>query len=278
MSTIVATNIEDLDTGDTVSVSNLITINDQRTNYGLVPSNNSGDITNDIDFTAGKCWDTTGTNYITVAAMTKRADATWAAGTNQGMMDTGTFALNKVYYFWAIRHTDGTTDILCSLEDDWASVTKPTGYTLGQLIHALPTVRTATQWLVSTIIGDEVDFDPATSVVPGFSIASNSATVKSVNLPKLTVCRLSVAMGVGVPQSAMQLSTTNPSRVGLTNTHLVAYVALTTLELGSIGAVTSEMVDANGQIAFIGIYNVPTTATVTCYGLGYRFNRRFAGA
>lgn len=55
----------------------------------LTISNNVTDATNDIDTTAGECRDSTDTLNITPGALTKRLDATYAAGTgNGGRFDT----------------------------------------------------------------------------------------------------------------------------------------------------------------------------------------------
>jgi hypothetical protein len=52
--------------------------------YGLTLSNNGTDATNDIDIAAGTCRDSTDTQNLDCAAMTKRLDATWSAGTGNG--------------------------------------------------------------------------------------------------------------------------------------------------------------------------------------------------
>lgn len=99
---------------------------------GLIPSNNGADATNDLDFTAGQCRDATNTRNIVVAALTKRSDANWAVGTNQGMLDTGAIG-NAEYYVWAILRSDtGVTDLLCSLSS--TAPTMPTNYDYKRLV------------------------------------------------------------------------------------------------------------------------------------------------
>src|SRR4029077_17826592 len=56
---------------------------------GLKISNNSADAVNDIDIAEGGCRDDSNSANILLSAMTKRLDAAWAAGTNQGGRDTG---------------------------------------------------------------------------------------------------------------------------------------------------------------------------------------------
>ena len=280
MSTIVATNIEDLDTGDIVSVSNLITINDQRPNYGLVPSNNSGDVTNDIDFTAGKCWDTTGTNYITVAAMTKQADAPWAAGTNAGMMDTGTFTADSCYYFWAIyKDSDGTGDIIMSLADTWAGVNKTliTGYTTGQLIHALTSIMSLASWQTVDIVGNYVHYGVNSNEIISTSMTSGVASTFTINMPKMTECEATVNLQVSVGASTMSVAIMPTSRSGAGNDRFGAYVALTVLNLGNIAASQSVIVDENSQISAGAAWNNGGLETLRVYFYSYNFHRRFAG-
>jgi hypothetical protein len=90
--------------------------------YGLTLSNNTGDATNDIDIAAGKCRDSAdGMNMVLASALTKRLDAAWAVGTNQGGLDTGSIA-NTTYHVWLIKRSDtGVVDALFS-----ASATAPT--------------------------------------------------------------------------------------------------------------------------------------------------------
>ena len=82
---------------------------------GLTYSNNGSDATNDLDIAAGQCRDATNAHNLIVSAMTKRSDATWTVGTNQGALDTGAVG-NSDYYIWAIKRSDtGVCDILFSL-------------------------------------------------------------------------------------------------------------------------------------------------------------------
>lgn len=89
-------------------------------------ANNVADANNDIDFTAGSCWDLTTNAKIVSTAKTKRLDANFAAGTNQGMLDTGSKAISKWYHLFAISKADGTEDFLASLSP--TAPTMPNGY------------------------------------------------------------------------------------------------------------------------------------------------------
>lgn len=105
---------------------------DRQQIWGLTYANNGSDATNDIDIAAGGCMDATGAYWIAISAITKRLDASWAVGTNQGGLDTGSIG-NSDYYIWAIARSDtGVTDVLFSLSS--TAPTMPTNYDFKRLI------------------------------------------------------------------------------------------------------------------------------------------------
>lgn len=108
--------------------------------YGLTLSNNTTDATNDIDIAAGEAAsDATTPVLMTLAsALTKRLDAAWAVGTNQGGLDTGSIA-NTTYHVWLIQRSDtGVVDVLFSASA--TSPTMPTNYDrkrrIGSIVRA----------------------------------------------------------------------------------------------------------------------------------------------
>lgn len=75
-------------------------------------SNNATDANNDIDFSAGNFILNNGSGQgLLTTALTKRLDATWSAGTNQGGLLSGTKAINSTYHWFAIQKPDGTVDV-----------------------------------------------------------------------------------------------------------------------------------------------------------------------
>jgi len=105
-------------------------------NYGssLIPnriiiSNNVLDPNNDIDFAAGNfIFSDKSGQAVLSSLLTKRTDATWVAGNNQGGLDTGTVTANTWYHCFAIFNPSTfTTDCLFSLSP--TSPTLPSGYT-----------------------------------------------------------------------------------------------------------------------------------------------------
>lgn len=96
--------------------------------YGLRCSNAAGDPSNDITVQSGVCASVlTGYALMTLGTITKRLDAGWAAGNNQGMLDTGVVQ-NTTYHLYVIKNmTTGATDLLASLSP--STPTLPSGYT-----------------------------------------------------------------------------------------------------------------------------------------------------
>jgi hypothetical protein len=96
---------------------------------GLKVSNNATDTANDIDIAMGECRsDDDSEDMVLGTALTKRIDAAWVAGTNQGGLDTGTLADGNYHLFLIKNPTTGVVDALFSLS--LASPTMPSGYTV----------------------------------------------------------------------------------------------------------------------------------------------------
>ena len=109
---------------------------------GLTLSNNATDATNDIDIAAGEAAEDSGGILIKLSSgLTKRLDAAWAVGTNQGGLDTGSIA-NTTYHVWLIQRSDtGVVDALFSTSP--SSPTMPANYDLKRRIGAIVRVSAA---------------------------------------------------------------------------------------------------------------------------------------
>jgi hypothetical protein len=108
---------------------------------GLAITNNGADATNDLDIAVGSAASDTSPFYLMQlgSAITKRIDANWAVGTNQGGLDTGAVG-NGIYYEWEIQRSDtGVTDALISLSS--TAPTMPANYDRKALIGKM--ARTA---------------------------------------------------------------------------------------------------------------------------------------
>lgn len=169
--------------------------------YGLTISNNVTDPTNDIDIAAGEAASdgTIPASMILAASLTKRLDAAWTVGTNQGGLDTGAIA-NATYHVWLIQRSDtGVVDALFSLSP--TAPTMPTNYDrkrrIGAIIRLAGTIVPFTQsddeFLFATPRGD-IDVTN-----PGISAVTRTLTVPTgIKVGVLTSMMLVVGTSGGV--------------------------------------------------------------------------------
>lgn len=140
--------------------------------YGLTLSNNVSYPNNRIDIASGECAGSPNNTRISLlSGITKRLDAAWAAGNNNGGLDTGT-ATDGTYHAHAIYNpTSGAVDVLLSLSA--TSPTLPSGYTvrrrIGSIIRSggaiLPFVQVGNKfWLKTPLLDTDVG-NPGTSAV-----------------------------------------------------------------------------------------------------------------
>ncbi len=149
--------------------------------YGLTLSNNTGDATNDIDIAAGEAASTETNPVLMVlaSALTKRLDASWAVGSGNGGLDTGSIA-NTTYHIWLIQRSDtGVVDALFSTSA--SSPTMPTNYDRKRRIGSI--IRSGGAILAFTQSGDEFALNTGASDVdvttPGTSAVTRTVTVPS---------------------------------------------------------------------------------------------------
>jgi hypothetical protein len=107
--------------------------------YGLTLSNNSGSPNTKIDIASGKARDIGDTaNMALVSTISKDLSATWAVGTGNGGLDTGSKANSSWYHVWLIRRSDtGVVDALFSTSA--TSPTMPTNYDSKRRLGAIKT-------------------------------------------------------------------------------------------------------------------------------------------
>jgi len=107
--------------------------------HGLGWASNSGDPANDIDLGPGIARDDADSDTLLLTAtLTKRLDAGWAAGSNQGGLDTGAKAAGTLYALWLVKRPDtGAVDALFSAS--FTAPAMPTNYTKKRLVGAVLT-------------------------------------------------------------------------------------------------------------------------------------------
>jgi len=152
---------------------------------GLTYANNASDATNDIDIAVGSCRDSTNVrNLVLASAITKRLDAAWAVGTNQGGLDTGAIG-NSDYYIWLIMRSDtGVVDALFSLSP--TAPTMPSNYDYKRLIGWFKRVGgTIVAFETYELPGGGLDFrwDAPTADVSLASTLGNARRTDAVKVP-----------------------------------------------------------------------------------------------
>jgi hypothetical protein len=147
---------------------------------GLGLANNGADATNDIDISAGAAMDSTNVAIMKLSsAITKRLDAAWAVGTNQGGLDTGAIA-NTTYHIWLIQRSDtGVTDALFSTSA--SAPTMPASYDRKRRIGSV--VRTGAA--LKAFVQDGNEFKWTTPVADVNAVASLGITqiTQTLTLP-----------------------------------------------------------------------------------------------
>lgn len=152
--------------------------------FGMVLANNVADATNDIDITAGSARDSSNVFDILGSALTKRLDADWAAGTNQGMRYAGAAITNTCYHIFSIAKLDGTADYFAYTGIDPTSVL-PAGYLFYRRLGSI--LRVGGVILPFTQVGDT------------FWLTTSVRDVNVVNLSTArTLYPLTVPLGVQV--------------------------------------------------------------------------------
>ena len=139
--------------------------------FGLTLSNNASDATNDIDIAPGSVWAANGA-IVLASALTKRLDAAWAVGSNQGGLDVGGSPSNVTYHVFLIRRSDtGVVDALFSTSP--SSPTMPANYDMkwriGSIIRKGNTILGFIQdgdlFQLKSPVTDFSDVDPGESAV-----------------------------------------------------------------------------------------------------------------
>lgn len=89
---------------------------------GLELAINATDSDHDIDISVGLCMDSTNSKELSLSsAITKRVDATWAAGTNQGGRSSSISFVGPLWYHIFIVEIAGAVDVIFDTDVDCAN-------------------------------------------------------------------------------------------------------------------------------------------------------------
>lgn len=145
--------------------------------WGLTLSNNGSDATNDIDIALGEA-SSSSTTYSSrvilalTSGITKRLDATWATGTNQGGRSSSVALSNTTYHVCLIR-VAGVDDVgfdtsaTCAnlITDHSATHVRRIGSILRESAAIVAFTQTGNEFLRTTPVQDIAATNPGTSAV-----------------------------------------------------------------------------------------------------------------
>jgi len=208
---------------------------------GLILANNATDASNDIDVSAGMATDSTNAAVMTLAAaITKRLDAAWAVGTNQGGLDTGAKAANTWYYLHLIQRPDtGVVDVIFSTSA--TSPTMPTSYTRRRRIGAVLT-NGSSNIIAFSQRGDRFEW---TTFQTDLSTASPATTITAVTVSVPPLAGLTWYGGLFFAK------TTNSTYVRLQGSAGSAYATGALVDAAGVGQQTFVFLSCdNRQISY----------------------------
>ena len=156
-------------------------------------ANNTSDPNNDIDFSGGNFVFSDFSGQAYVPAMTKRLDANWTAGTNQGGLDTGTKANSTWYYCYAIYNpTTLVADYIFS-----ANPTNPENLSTGGFIKYkyIGSILTNSSGNILSFeqLGDNY-FEFITPILEGSGTTPSTRTPLPVSAPKNVIVKINATL------------------------------------------------------------------------------------
>lgn len=220
--------------------------------HGLTLSNNATDATNDIDIAAGVAWDNTNDVLLDLtSAYTKRLDASWTVGTNQGGLDTGSKANSTWYHVWLIRRSDtGVVDVLFSTSV--SSPTMPTNYNQKRRIGSIY-VQSSGVIAPFEQVEDRFTLKPAISIVNTTAPPTTPTNLTILSPPGIQ-CRAIVTIAVS-SGSGNKLY-----RVGT----VTATYDIDTYVIGT-GSMNYVVVDVMTNTSSQIVHYANTASSITCY-------------
>lgn len=230
---------------------------------GLRTSNNVSDATNDIDIAIGECMDATNAKPMRLtSAITKRLDASWAVGTNQGGLDTGAKANSTGYYVWLIMRSDtGVVDALFSTSA--TAPTMPANYDYKRLIGFIKTTSAGVIYAF-TQVGDHFQYSAGNANaidISDSSITSNTFETAAVSVPANSLAHLFVVVSNTSAQAEIRLQIGAGGDASDSGDTVVGFQTTDSTSQTS-RALISTLVDASSQIRYSAL---ETSGTASVY-------------
>lgn len=240
---------------------------------GLTYANNVSDATNDIDIAAGGCMDATNAYWIALSAITKRLDASWAVGTNQGGLDTGSIA-DTDYFIWAIARSDtGVTDALFSASA--TSPTMPANYDYKRLIGWFRRASSAIlAFKVYETAGGGIDFLWAAPTLEIDDTLSTSRRTDAVKVPAAFPVMAQIRVHLADASNNVTARICNPDEADIA-------VSGSAVSLGNAlsqpGATATDFVELRVRTSATGTIAARAAASLSTYKvstIGFEWSRR----
>jgi len=148
--------------------------------FGCALSNNGTDPTNDIDITAGNCRDSGNAVDMTIPARTKRLDAPWVTGTNQGGLSSSLTIANTTYHVFAIR-VAGVDDVGFDTSVTAANLIADHSATHIRRLGSLQRISGA--WQLFTQVNDEFKLKTPISDYTDSALGTSAADFTLASIP-----------------------------------------------------------------------------------------------
>jgi hypothetical protein len=231
--------------------------------FGLKLSNNGTDALNDIDVASGEAQAESHDEVMTLSSpITKRLDASWAVGNNQGGLNTGAEAANTWYEVHLIKRTDtGVVDVMFTTTAN--RTTLPTNYDKQRRIGWIRNDGSS-NILAFTQVEDR--FTLTTQINDVAATVTATATAVTLTVPPSTIARFRAAMANGTGGTNLNDQSIVFSEIvegNVTPTITTGIASLSTSEPASAGLTSGAghfelRVSATSQIEWDGSANGAT--------------------
>lgn len=163
-----------------------------------------------MSIAAGVANDSTNSTLMKLSSAISKTTASWAVGTGNGGLDTGSIANSTWYHFYEIERVDtGVVDVVFSTSA--SSPTLPANYTIYRRIGSGLTNSSA-QWVLFTQTGNNfiwsVSPQDANAVTPTTSQVAKTLTVPT-GIVVEALFRIQLATGIGISLTITSLQETD---------------------------------------------------------------------
>lgn len=147
-----------------------------------------------MSISAGAANDSTNTTLMKLSSAISKTTASWAVGTGNGGLDTGSIATNTWYHFYEIERVDtGVVDVVFSTSA--SSPTLPANYTLYRRIGSGRT-NGSSQWTAFQQNGNKFEWLTQVVDVAGATPASNNQNTVTLTVPTGVVVEAIMHAGI----------------------------------------------------------------------------------